>query len=928
MNTVPRLKFDAVAGIMLLSVSVLFCLVVGIHFMKDSYFQNGDTIWHYSNEFHLLRSIEQGQGIFSCFSKGFGIPVFNFYHPLLYLLVVGIHLLSFKAIPIVFIHNCLVGILFCLYPLSVFYFARSFRFSTFKSGAISLFSMFAISGCGHTINAYFDLGLHTQLIGTACVALFMGAMSRLNWSNALGRNLAMLVISFCCLMTGHAVFTLLLAYIIPLYIVCYVLKHGWGDGYSLVKKLIFAGIVSVVAVSFWLVPFIMFNQEYKCKSRTELSGSPIFVSLTPKGFFNCLFTGEILDNTRPGSVLTADGNKGPRWSTNSSMPRYGIFSIFALIGFIVFLLKIKRFRELFFVLLFFWGIFLFLGSDDVPWLRFLPFISEFQAIRAIFIIELVCAVFAGDVFVRIFTFLYGVIKKSADRHPLARISAACGLAVLIIALCIPLSERYRTASSLIDFSKSKEFIEVDRMFRNFRVADPSARIYSDQLPGVPRLSSFANCYFLNHVDDLIIANDTLLSFDHFYRYLFVSPHLLDLFYVKNIITSTDGRKLSPLISSHVTFSGNYCSNHAIDSDSTFFSVPARKPVLVACSDETWLYLNELWLRWYTEKGKRIPHLVRARGEWLDDVDPAVFSAIIVFDSGMPAKNTDRYHTVLNDFIRRGGTVLSNTRIGELPVMIFNPATQLEQTISAVLTESPQVSAPAQIVPLESTWHSQRIKCANAVPQIIVAKTLYYHTWHAYQGETRLKTVLVSPGFTGILLPPCNSFIHFTYDPSRLHTIFFVAGIILIALVCLTWRTYRSVLAGHVVRSQSSILPHQRVYYYALIILMSAYLGGLYIRQEAFGKTSLIYPPDGASKISPVVQVFRWNRLSQNELYDVQLSKRTDFADTIYTESGTKDTFLVHHWLEPSQTYYWRVKVTRPDKTSSWSSTYQFTTGQY
>ena len=475
---------------LLISIGLAFLFTHSI--IGSQYIQSGDSFWHYSNEFHLIKSIENGKGIFTCLYKGLGLPLSAFYQPLLYIIVAGVYFCSAKMLSVFFIHNLIVCLLFSLFPLSIYYFARSFRFSIFVSGLASLFSLVPISGWGHTIDAYFWIGLHTQLLGALFLPVVLGSIHRLTWSKHISRNLITAVLSAAALLMGHAVYAVLAGYAGLIYLALFLFQYGLRRTKNLLKPLLLITVCAGIIVSFWLVPFFKFNSEYKFIPESERSFSPLAVSLTVKDTLEALFSGTLLDTNNLDSPLFGGGEEGFRWSLNDQFHRFKLFTVLTLLGFIISLFMKKKFRYLFICFLMAGGLFLFCGKDDFPILHFLPFARNFQPIRAIFLIELSAMLLSATAIDWIFCFI-NRRKIPADIKYI--------LLTLTVLLITPLLlERLHLSNIIIKSRITPAQNQLKSLYSKIEDKDELSRIYFGKYTGIQKISlrSIADCFFLNN----------------------------------------------------------------------------------------------------------------------------------------------------------------------------------------------------------------------------------------------------------------------------------------------------------------------------------------------------------------------------------------------------------------------------------------------
>jgi uncharacterized lipoprotein YddW (UPF0748 family) len=89
---------------------------------------------------------------------------------------------------------------------------------------------------------------------------------------------------------------------------------------------------------------------------------------------------------------------------------------------------------------------------------------------------------------------------------------------------------------------------------------------------------------------------------------------------------------------------------------------------------------------------------------------------------------------------------------------------------------------------------------------------------------------------------------------------------------------------------------------------------------------LVFPNNSAVNIEDTI-IFKWNYPDLASSYRIQISKVPTFDSLIVADQNNIiDTFRVITGLDGQQQYYWRVNSTNAGGTSSFSSTFNFTTG--
>lgn len=912
-------------GYILFSISTGFCLLLMFPAVQGRYLFAGDTFWHYSNELHLIRSLSDGQGLFSCFTKGMGLPLLNMYQPLLYIIVGAIHFLCMRCLSVYSIHNTIVVVLFCFYPASLFFMARSFRFNRFTAGLISLFAPVAVSGWGHTLDAYFWIGLHTQALGAVLFPVVLGLL------NQLGKRRVRLVLLVVfagvlgALMMAHAILAVLCFYSIGIYSLMMLLCR-WNVFRTFAVRLVMAGMLTAVMIAFWLVPFLYFNHEYKFIPETERSFSPLAVSVTLKDCVNTLCTGQLLDNASETGPLFGGGEEGLRWSMNSRYNRFGIFTILALGGVILVVISSRKRSHWFFIFLFMSGLILFAGKDDIPLLRILPFSSQFQAIRAVFLIEISASVLAGLCISRIIRLLmYHLKRKQMIRYA----------PLLLIVLCLPLyRERALLSKSVVRSGESEAMRQLNEMYSEVDNQSPLSRVFFGTETAIPSLSlrALADCHFLNNAvgHDNEMTSCLAWNINFFKMDIPSNPQLLDLLNISCLISAADWQRY-PIsagiypVSLHKKRSTELFAYYEPQNVGEHFFVYPKKPVLVLCNKKAWYLLNRKWLSLFVEYGYDIAPLVKATDGWQEwDLD-TMFSTVILIDFPVTKSHTTKDYQTLNRFVAQGGTILSNKPVWDIPVEKLIPSRS--SRFLQVLRASPIIADRVKIVSAREQWFSQVVNVESDIPVFLCAKTAFFHTWHARTARREIQTVQMSPLFLGMQVMPSDSLVKISYEPSAWHTIFLLCGLVILLMVFFARNNIQLLLDSSWTIKNTTYAVSPLVVRMAFGVVL-AYVGVVYVQQQVGHKTSLIYPYNSMRHINPHEIVFRWNEIDHAGGYEFQLSSDKHFTDIVLHVPFHDETTLGYRGLYPYRNYYWRVRPVIKNNTAAWSATYSFRTGNY
>ena len=91
-----------------------------------------------------------------------------------------------------------------------------------------------------------------------------------------------------------------------------------------------------------------------------------------------------------------------------------------------------------------------------------------------------------------------------------------------------------------------------------------------------------------------------------------------------------------------------------------------------------------------------------------------------------------------------------------------------------------------------------------------------------------------------------------------------------------------------------------------------------------GAPSLISPDSNAVGV-PVYAELKWSTVKDAELYDIIVSKYSDFRDTVFQKYDNTDTVITSPLLEGLTTYFWKVRAKNQFTTSYWSNVWNFKT---
>lgn len=133
-----------------------------------------------------------------------------------------------------------------------------------------------------------------------------------------------------------------------------------------------------------------------------------------------------------------------------------------------------------------------------------------------------------------------------------------------------------------------------------------------------------------------------------------------------------------------------------------------------------------------------------------------------------------------------------------------------------------------------------------------------------------------------------------------------------------------------IRTDSVVLQMPRFFrkYYWRLQVSNTYCYSEWSSPQWFVTTllppQLLLPANNASKQPHTIE-FQWTRVEGALTYELQISKSPTFA-TVYTgRNGLTNNVVIIKDLEPSTTYYWRIKAKNDEGESKWSPVFSFRT---
>ncbi len=402
-----------------------FCLQADV--LQGTFNRAGDNIQHLQAQHWIFHAISVGDNPLGPLGIDFGTPLLQFYQPLHNLITVSVARISGWNLSAV--HSYLVAILFSLSPFSLCFFLRRLGLGRWAASIASLLSLVSVSAFSNSFEAYYQVGLATQALASFLFPLFLGSLIS-TMRRETGIVGAILLLGFTLL--AHSIMAVYVFLCVVLLIL--VMPATWWKNW---KRGLLVGFFGISMASFWLVPFMQNSAEYRpVSSPRDLSSGPAwwFDGVEMEELVDLTITGRLWDGARSidRERSPLDNLRDRNDLCRAKRVRPPVLTIMILVGALVCLFRIKRTSRRFLLGGFLLSLGLYVGPDDFPLLRVVPFIEQIQVFRTIYLLELfsfgLIAVAAEDL-LRLFT---RVISNVTGR-PL--VAATLAVALVTIPVC-------------------------------------------------------------------------------------------------------------------------------------------------------------------------------------------------------------------------------------------------------------------------------------------------------------------------------------------------------------------------------------------------------------------------------------------------------------------------------------------------------------
>ena len=919
-----------IVAILLLFAAVCWGFYIHLPTLSDGYLNAGDDHVHVAFANELVR-IWQGEGRFLGWNQLYaaGTPIFMLRPPGFYAVTAATHFLSGLTVEESLKLVVLFG--FSLYPVSIFLGSRLLGLGLGASLGAALLSPLAISLWGHSIDAYQYLGVYKQQLAILLFPLAVGSLWRLFKT---GEHGLLFAIVFPCMFITHPYIAYCFTLLAPCMLISLAaLEPNWNWKATFVRTLLWS-IPALCLVGIWLIPFAtspeaqVFDPYLSRRNHFD-----VIVSTTAETLRQ-LFLGGIFDTTRfsgpfGGTEWIADAEWG--WIENGQFWRFPVITAFAVLGWLVVLVRCNSPVRAFLGLSFLLSLVIFMGPDDFPLIDYLPFAKQFQNIHGIFMLDWAAIMLGG------FSIGWVFRKAAAIRKESLRKSMVAVMAICVVgALASGYTERTVAAKRLIDVRNIytdngklamkpgivREWAEFQSVVDQLEVSGEAGNVM-----GFPQLHNDSVLYNLLPLmvdrQVFICGFEVVGGIYDLLLHKFRGPlrdnyPVQKLFNIRYVVNSPFHRKV-PMTwheNTELLFKTNFWEMVRVTGEFGDFELVPTSLVGFFGTEREWQALMEQWLRRVRDGAQEIPPVVNFSNASLSAEDEqriAPLVKLVVLGDGAEVS------AVLKDVAQ-----LPLERLSEKPV----------EKILLELKEAARDVGKLELEPL--AYETIRADRKEEVFKVTVTdelvpvlfKRMYYRGWRAFLDNTDTPIYRISPGLQMVLVPAGTHELSWRYTgPNNWRwsvTGFWIALAGIAALVMFGMRRPVPVMVKREECDETGKTGSGLVLRNIPVMISLVFIGVFVVKviSEAYFRIPVTVRPQQGQVLSEGTEDFYWNNVigipKSRQRFRLEVATDPEFQDVLVSRDveGYKERY--QELFKPGGTYYYRIRLEVDGKPFKWS----------
>jgi hypothetical protein len=448
-----------------------------------------------------------------------------------------------------------------------------------------------------------------------------------------------------------------------------------------------------------------------------------------------------------------------------------------------------------------------MGPDDIPWLRMIPFQSQFQYIHFVPVPELFVVCLAAFGVYMCVVLVWEVADRglrairAAEWQRLALLAVASG-AIAFALVYSPCMERYKygqvksrnrkfevTTAGQTEWSlRTPTHVGLKGAADYLRdTLGPFERFYGSPtdihsgveilhftlMPGYTRRTNLISPLY----GGLLGGINNMIHTVEFRRHLWKNPLMFDLLHVGSLITSVGNQSRYPFNEEHFRkqqkFQGWLVYDTALES--LPFDVTLNKPVMFIGSARNWQEICSSWLRRVQKMEEKsqlesFPFVVWQRTSRRKEKNPVPlnrFSAIYVADTGLDPGDFF-LDGELERFRSLDGLVFFQTtrECPDAPSWCSMYGATPKRFPFSKFVRAPKGNAKLGSITEAHGRHTVEVESDSEC--YLYFKSAFYRGWRVSVDGERTTNISVSPGFNGCRLEPGRHVVEFVYHGANNH----------------------------------------------------------------------------------------------------------------------------------------------------------------
>jgi hypothetical protein len=925
-------------SLLFLIAAIVFAFLKVMPSLNNDIFVSADRAYHLGREMYLagnLKDIFSDKFSLNIYTHFLGRPLLRLYPIVFDAIVVAANIVSLGAVSVPMANNITMGLMVTFYPLTIYLLLRTFGFPRLVCGIGSLFSLAPLSGWGVSFEAYYRLGLCSQVANNFFMPFAIIVIYK--FINRQKIHWLLCVLAFIFFLS-HLSALPMLGLISAIFFISYLRLKDWKFNMLMGGRIALFAVMVLSITAFWFAGTEEFSKNgafYRIYPRMDVPG---YSGFSARELVPSFFKGEIFDNIKQNSVLNSMPNEsqGYRWPVNVNQRRFLTFTISIMVGILACIFKFKRPRYSFFLAGFFVAALLLLGQDDVPLFQYQNLRMSVPYIRFIAVLELFAICLAAIGFFQVIVLIRRIFRSSGKSVSMN--TKQLIIALVIIALAPVYVERWLSTKAGGAQLADSEIVQMENIKREINKRDPGIpRVWFDSknFPAVYYMVSLRQAALVSGKglgDILVVQNILSQSLEQ----IPFNIKFMDLFNIKFIIAAKDIIKdliKNGKIDDYTVLYNSEDFSLLENKDVPGYVEPLKKaPVFVISDFDHWNELNWMWIAAYRDKNTEEIFFVKVKPSQLKSM--ALENATLLIADPEMIKEGER--EAIQELMDKGGLAYSFRELDWLDTTVIDSkGGSLSGLLGAIAARAPKQEIPlAKISEKFLKPDDFRASISSENPGFYIFKMAYFNNWKATVNGRSAQIYPVSPSFMAVFLEKGDNDVEFVWrDTPTVKIATAISVFTLIALIALAFLRRRppvNLMCYGLKFNRSAFAS------IALVAVIASYISFLHIMED-FYLIPAIRSPETTGKQNPSEVRFNWQNIQdKNVSYELELYEILPIFNLsglsgirpIMRAANISGHGIVMRALKKDHTYYWRIRPHWREIKYGWSGFYRFSTDDF